>query len=291
MTQPHSGSWTLNAIGTQWQIDTDVPLSEVQKQDITDKIIAYDRVFSRFIEGSLIDRIHHAPGSYGFPPYANELFALYDELYELTGGVFTPLVGQILDDLGYDAAYALKQKETPKAPARWPDIARYENQVLTTTTPLLLDVGAAGKGHIVDLVAARIMQYGMKHYVVDAGSDMRIQRAPDAPLRIGLEHPLDTSKVIGVIELSTRSLCGSSINRRSWGGGLHHIIDPQTAAPSVGIIASWVIADTTMLADALATALFLVEPGVLQSRYAFDYIRINDAMQIDASGAFKSALF
>lgn len=291
MSQTPSDSWILNAIGTQWQIDTDIVLSKAQKQQVVDDITAYDRVFSRFIEGSLIDRIHHRAGSYRFPPYADELFALYGQLYELTGGVFTPLVGQILDDLGYDAAYALKPKQTPNAPAGWSDVASYEDHVLTTQSPLLLDVGAAGKGHIVDLVAQRLHSFGATHYVVDAGSDMHIRRPADRPLRVGLEHPHDTKQVIGVIELTDRSLCGSSINRRSWGGGLHHIINPHTAAPSKGIIASWVIADTTMLADGLATALFLVEPAVLQSRYSFEYVRINDALQIDATSIFKSALF
>lgn len=291
MSQPSSGSWTLNAIGTQWQIDTGAVLSDAQKQEVIDDIIAYDRVFSRFIEGSLIDRIHHRAGSYRFPLYADELFALYTQLYELTDGIFTPLVGQILDDLGYDAAYALKQKHSPKTPAQWPDVASYQGHVLTTTTPLLLDVGAAGKGHIVDLIVTRLASYGITECVVEAGSDMYVRRSADRPLRVGLEHPHDTKQVIGVIEMTEKSLCGSGINRRSWGGGLHHIINPHTAAPSEGIIASWVIADTTMLADALATALFLVEPSLLLKQFAFEYIRINDALQIDASPAFQKALF
>ncbi len=291
MSQSSPDTWVLNAIGTQWQIDADIPLTDAQKQQITDDIVAYDRVFSRFVEGSLIDRIFHTPGTYRFPPYADELFALYNSLYELTDGVFTPLVGQILDDLGYDAAYVLKQKQIPVVPHRWPNVASYKDQALTTQIPLLLDVGAAGKGHIVDLVARRIHEFGATYCVVDAGSDMCIRRPADRPLRIGLEHPNDIKQVIGVLEMCDRSLCGSSVNRRTWGGGLHHIINPHTAAPSEGIIASWVLADSTMLADALATALFLVEPTVLLKKYRFDYTRINDRLQIDATGPFREALF
>ena len=286
---PHT-VWEFEAIGTVWQIDTARALSQTQKDHITEFILAYERVFSRFVAGSLVDRIHRSAGTYPFPSYADELFALYNKLYELTGGVFTPLVGQILDDLGYDALYQLKPKQIAQAPKRWPDVATYANHSLHTTTPVLLDVGAAGKGHLVDLVGARIEGYGISEYVVDAGSDMRI-RKPSSPLRIGLEHPQDTQKVIGVIEMSDKSLCGSSINRRRWGDALHHIIDPQSAAPSTGIVATWVIADSTMVADALATALFLVEPTVLLSEYRFEYVRINEHLQIDATGPFRAALF
>jgi len=53
-------------------------------------------------------------------------------------------------------------------------------------------------------------------------------------------------------------------------GKYHHIINPVTAESPRHILALWTVAETTLLADALSTALFFVEPDVLH-KYSFDY--------------------
>jgi thiamine biosynthesis lipoprotein len=60
--------------------------------------------------------------------------------------------------------------------------------------------------------------------------------------------------VIGVVDLVNRALCASAVNRRTWGEGLHHVIDGRTRKPTTEVVATWVIADDAATADGLARA-------------------------------------
>lgn len=80
--------------------------------------------------------------------------------------------------------------------------------------------------------------------------------------------------VIGVYNLKNTSLCASATNRRAWGDNLHHVIDPKTGKPTQDVIATWVVGDTTAIADGLATALFFTNGEQLQKAFDFSYIRM-----------------
>ena len=58
-------------------------------------------------------------------------------------------------------------------------------------------------------------------------------------------------------------MAGSAVNRRTWGAGLHHIIDARTGAPATSVVASWAAAPDAGMADGLATAAFFVDVETL----------------------------
>src|SRR5690606_19289386 len=101
-------------------------------------------------------------------------------------------------------------------------------------------------------------------------------------IKVGLEHPKDQTKIIGVVDLTKGSMCSSGSNRRSW-GKYHHIIDPDSLASTTEIIASWVIAPSATIADALATALFLSPPEAFASEFDFEYLLLNKNMKVKRS--------
>lgn len=284
-------TYRFEAIGTTWQIDVDSPLQDQVKDEIARLIDSYDCAFSRFRPESTVSQAQKAAGRYHFMAYADELFQLYARLYELTNGMFTPLVGQILEDLGYDADYSLVRHATPHSPPAWPDVATYSSGELITSQPLVIDVGAAGKGHLVDLVCSYLAASGYQSYCVDAGGDIRTQDLHGKPQRIGLEHPDNTNLVIGTVDVVNQSICASATNRRRWGAQLHHVINPHTAHPTTSISATWVISDRAMVADALATCLFLVDPEVLGAEYDFEFLRIGGDNRLEKSQHFNATLF
>ena len=200
----------------------------------------------------------------------------------------SPLVGNSLETLGYDSAYTLQPRGEARAVPPWDEAVAWDGSRLTALQPVIVDVGAAGKGYLVDLVAALLRKHGVGEYVVDASGDMLHRGA--GSLRVGLEHPLDPTKAIGVYELRNRALCASATNRRSWGEGLHHIIDVATGLPTRRVIATWVVADTALLADGLATALFFAEEAQL-SRFDFQFVRMFANGHIEHSGTFDGELF
>ncbi|UWX96227.1 FAD:protein FMN transferase [Arthrobacter zhaoxinii] len=283
----------FEAIGTQWSLSTAVPLAPDTQAAVADLVDSYDRTYSRFRSDSTVARMAEAAGSWKLPASAAPLLTLFDTLQRLTGGAVNPLVGRSLEVLGYDAAYSFQPSGPPAPAAAWAETVSWtadaRGTMLTTAAPVTFDIGAAGKGQLVDLVSALLADAGHREYVVDAGSDLR--HAGAAPLRVALEHPYDTTRAIGVVSLSDRALCASAVNRRHWGDGLHHVLDARTGSPVDTVAATWVLAADAMTADGLATALFFTEPRELVREFAFDYVRMFTDGRADYSPAMAGVLF
>ncbi len=284
----------FEAIGTHWVIDIedeiDDVLAESLKRAIHQRIEEFDKNYSRFRHDGWIERLATKAGTYEVPADAEPLLALYAQAYRLTDGAVTPLIGQVLIDAGYDADYSLQPKNKLMTPPKWEDIMEYRHLLLTMKKPAVLDFGAAGKGYLVDLIAELLSSFGIISFTVDAGGDMSHQSSTNEVLRVGLEHPEDTTQAIGVVELGNKSLCGSAGNRRKW-GEYHHIIDSRTLSSPRNILAVWVIAESTMLADVLTTCLFFVGPNILMTEFVFDYLIMYADSSVEMSTGFTAEVF
>lgn len=284
----------FESLGTPWRIDIWNLPSQSRLDNIGQGIHllleTFDRDYSRFRADSLVSSIAKQAGTFTMPDSAGELFSLYHNLYQLTGGAFTPLIGQTLSDAGYDASYSLKQHRPLVAPPNWDDVMTYTHPILTTTQPLLLDVGAAGKGYAVDLVADLLRTHGCSSFCVDASGDLRYERA-GMPAVIGLQDPSDVTRIIGTVALEAgSSLCGSAGSQRKW-QHFTHLIDPRTLTSPTEILATWVASSSTIVADAIATCLFFVPPEQLVHHYQFEYLVLDRSMAAHHSAGFAADLF
>ena len=291
-------TFTFDAIGTRWCVDTDEPLRGEVRDRILDRIRRFDRTYSRFRPDSLVAQVAAAPagGRFEFPEDSVALFDLYDRLVAATDGAVDPLVGRQLELLGYDPTYSLtpapdavRARERARARPTWAaDIVR-DGATLITRRPLVIDVGAAGKGYLVDIISAIVQHAGVARFVVDAGGDLR--HGGEHGIRVGLEHPLDPRLVIGVANLQSQALCASAVNRRAWGYGLHHVLDARTGAPATEVVATWVVAGDAALADGLATALFFTGAHRLAETHRFAYARMLADGRAERSPDFDGELF
>ncbi len=283
----------FDAIGTRWQIDIDDPLTSTQRERllnrVRERIAVFDKDYSRFREDSLVTAMSRHAGTYRLPEDAEPMFTLYQDLYRRTDGALTPLIGSVMEEAGYDARYSLIPKELHTPPA-WDDVLDYHAPELTLKQPALLDVGAAGKGHLIDIIGTEITRFGIGSFCIDAGGDLLHHSAKGDPLRIGLEHPDDPQQVIGVATISNASLCGSAGNRRTW-DRFHHIIDPRTLTSPREIVATWTTATDALIADALATSLFFVPAERLTDGYDFEYLVLHKDFSVTHSPAFPAELF
>lgn len=252
--------WAFEALGTSWEITTDRALPNAATERVGAELDRIDRFWSRFRTDSTVAEMARSSGRWSVASSDRPLIDWYRTLYTWTGGAVSPLVGQILDDAGYDADYSLTPADSIASARRWDDVIGWDGDELVIHTPTLLDVGAAGKGFAVDRAAAIIADY-VTEFIVDAGGDMVISPRAE-PVRIALEHPLDATKAIGVVALAGGALCGSASNRRAW-AHWHHIVDPRTAEPVTDVLATWVYAGDAMTADGLATALFFTPAAQL----------------------------
>lgn len=241
--------WRFDAIGTTWEIETPAPLDDVARAAVAREVEAFDAAWSRFRSDSLVTTLAREGGDVPAPEDAAPMLDLYAELCRATGGAVNPLVGASLERLGYDAAYRLKAEGPVSAPQDWTTRLRWAGGRLALDESGVIDVGALGKGRLVDRVASLLPDAT----TVDASGDILVRGAPQ---RIALEHPYDAHRAIGVVTVTDEALCASAANRRAWGDGLHHVLDARTGEPVRMVVATWAIAPTAMVADAAATALF-----------------------------------
>jgi thiamine biosynthesis lipoprotein len=281
--------FVFDAIGTQWAITGDSPLTDEVKVAVAVRCDEFDRTYSRFRPDSLVRRLASEAGTVEFPADAGPLFEFYHRLYRVTDGAVNPLVGQAVEHLGYDADYSLQRRPGPATVPVWDDVLEVEGATVTARHPVLIDVGAAGKGYLVDLLDGLLTRAGVADYLIDGGGDL-IHRG-DQACRVALEDPTDPESAIGVANVRDMALCGSAINRRRWGDGLHHVIDTASGEPTTAITATWATADTAMIADGLATALFFTDPARLARDFNFAYVRLPATGGVEYSSNFDGELF
>jgi thiamine biosynthesis lipoprotein len=130
---------------------------------------------------------------------------------------------------------------------------------------------------------------GIKNYCVDAGGDFIHKNNTGEVLRVGLEDPRDTTKVIGVLTLTNRAMAGSAGNRRKW-QNFNHIINPKTLLSPENILAVWTVAESAMLADALSTALYFCPTETLLQHYKFDYVIMHADSSVEGTLVGKPVL-
>ncbi len=289
--QPHH-SWAFEAIGTGFWIGIYEVLNASAWQSlqatIASRIEQFDATYSRFRADSLVTAMAERSGKYALPADGQELLSFYRSMYDATNGKVTPLIGNTMEDAGYDTSYSLRPKQFRALPS-WDDALTVTTDTIRVAQPVMLDFGAAGKGYLIDIIAQLLITAGVQQFCIDAGGDLLCHNLSTA-LRIGLEQPDDTSRAIGIAQLSSGALCGSAGNRRAW-DKFTHIIDPDTKQSPRHIKAVWTQARSAMLADGMATAIYFADPVVLQKVFSFEYVILYNNNQAIVSSGFSGELF
>lgn len=287
--KPKAYTFSFEAIGTQWVMELNNNVfTEALQSALLKRVDEFDKTYSRFRSDSFVTSLSHQTGTITLPYDMKPLLDLYAHLYKVTNGKVTPLIGQTLSDAGYDAEYSLKPGQLVQPP-NWESTLYYNDTSITMHKPALLDFGAAGKGYLVDLLADMLKSHDITSFVINAGGDIFIYNSPE-PLQVGLENPHSMNQVIGIAEMQNGSICGSAGNRRAW-ANFTHILDPEQLNSPSHIIATWITAETTMLADGLSTALYFTEPEILQTAYNFEYAIVYAGLTLKKSKLFPAKFF
>lgn len=144
-------------------------------------------------------------------------------------------------------------------------VERKDLKIFIKNKDTRLDLGGIAKGFLVDQAVFMLKEAGIKAAIVEAGGDLRILGThPSKPKwRIGVRHPRKPQGLYGILEVDSVSVTTSGDYERYFdrnGKRYHHILDPQTGFPASKSISVTVIAQSAMVADALATALFVMGP-------------------------------
>lgn len=281
-------SWQFDAIGTKWEIVSSLSISHSLKIRITKAIEDFDLTYSRFRSDSLVRKMAETPGEYEMPKSAETILNFYDELWDITEKKVTPMVGDVLVSAGYDEKYSLRPQATISPAFNYKKTVERSGTKVTLTHKAHIDIGAVGKGFLIDEIAQLLKNEGHDSFVVDGSGDMKV--VGERVEVVGLENPHNTTEVIGTVNITNRALGASATNRRAW-GNWHHIVDPIAGTPVQDIVATWVLADSAMIADGIATALFFISPQKLAERYTYEYLRIRADGSAEYSNYFSKGIF
>ncbi len=250
----------------------------------------FDALYSRFRTDSLITKLSTQIGLVTVPEALTAMLRVYTDLYVATQGKINPTIGFALADTGYDSGYSLAPKDTIRAvPAFTDAVTIVDDHHIDLHEYVLLDLGALGKGFLIDELYTMLHAAGIERFLVDGSGDIRYFSATNEPIACGLEDPRDPTKVIGVLYITGGSLCASAINRRRW-GDRNHYLDPHDVSSPQSVLATWVLADTAALADGLSSALFFMAPEALYA-YSFQYCIVNNEMRMKKSAGFAADFF
>jgi FAD:protein FMN transferase len=183
-------------------------------------------------------------------------------------GAFDPTLGSAMEARGFNREYRTGQLIRTgldcNCSVSYRDLRLdADHQTITLLRPLILDLGAVAKGMAVDLAARELRPF--QNFAINAGGDLYLGGCnPDGEAwSIGIRHPRQEKELIDSLRVSNRAVCTSGdYERRSSGeDGGHHILDPRTAASAKAVTSVTVVAPTAMLADAVATAAFVLGPS------------------------------
>jgi thiamine biosynthesis lipoprotein len=183
-----------------------------------------------------------------------------------TGGAFDPTVGHHMATRGFNREHRggdpVSSAFEPDNSASYRDIEIDDaRRTITLHRPLTPDLGAVAKGLAVDLAARELAPF--EDFAIDAGGDLYLGgvNPSGAPWSVGIRHPRRDRELIDWLSISNQAVCTSGdYERRTPAGDGHHILDPRTGISADAAASVTVVAHDAMLADALATAAFVLGP-------------------------------
>jgi FAD:protein FMN transferase len=257
--------FSLPALGTTWWVEIFDHITPSLHQEIeyaaAALLASIEERFSRFRPDSLVSRLNHARVLQTSDVDFQFLINYGQQLYQKTNGTFNILCGDPLLARGYDSNYSFTISDRPTVIGNPVTDMAYKNGTWHLANGLL-DLGGLGKGWAIDQVAKLLRDYDLNAFLVNGGGDLYGTSEQSEPITIYLEHPTKNGVYLGTTTIYHQGFAASSTHKRRWvsptGKTTHHIIGNTTDYDS-----SFVIADSTLTADAFATTALLLRKSDL----------------------------
>jgi len=225
----------------------------------------YERLLSKTIPGSDVDRINKAGGqAVTVDPETWEILRWAREISSLTNGAFAVTIAPLTAMWDFtDGTQRMPTDEERLAALPLVDdsaIILGENNTVTLPAGMEIDLGGIAKGYIADRMA-EMLRGKASGVILSLGGNVYVlgQKPDGTTYNVGIQDPDGKNgEVLAVVNTTDRSVVTSGIYERQFvkdGISYHHILDPVDGLPSRSDLASATIVGTSSMdADALATA-------------------------------------
>ena len=242
---------------------------------ITNRLTEINQSMSTYIPDSELSLIN---SSANISPQiiSAELFkviAMAQQVSRLSAGAFDITVGPLVNLWGFGPdkmRYQAPETEAIEQALRkvgYDKLELNENSlsVSKTLAGIAMDLSSLAKGYAVDEVAKLLEEQGIASYMVEIGGELHLKgkNLQGENWRIAVEKPnVEKRELHSVLSLTDIAMATSGDYRNFFeqdGKRFSHTIDPRTGYPITHKLASvTVLSDTTMKADAWATALMVL---------------------------------
>lgn len=276
---PGEAIWDFagQTMGTDWSVGLIAPPGRTRGEfqaAIDDELAQIIALFSQWEATSELSRWNAAPA--GFWAVSEPFWAVLNAAMDLaddTDGAVDPTLGAVVDLWGFGPPgprVGLPTEDeiaTAVSVSGWQGLRlNHDARAVQQVGGMKLDLSGIAKGHAVDRVSERLTALGATSHLVEIGGELRgagvkpdgrpwwaeLQAAPGAPGPRTLAALFDIAVATSGDWVRTFSVLGQSYS---------HTLDGRTGRPLThGLASVSVFAETTMRADALATALMVMGP-------------------------------
>lgn len=235
-----------------------------------DRMAELEAVLSRFKEDSQVSILNRYGRLKDPHPALLELIHLSQRISELSSGLFDitilPLV--TLYQEYHDAGGGLPAEHEIEAACRKVDYRKVtadESNLAFVESGMGITLDGIAKGYIVDEGVSRLAEHGFSDVLVEAGGDLVAsgQQDFDRRWKVGIQSPRPRGERLAArFDACNEAVATSGDYMQPFTADFaqHHILNPKTGRSSSALASATVIAPRLALADAMATALMVMEP-------------------------------
>lgn len=246
-----------------------------------------DDLFTTFDETSPVGEINHSTDSIiKVNPEIFNLIMLCDSVTKISEGCFDVSLDKLTKAWGfYTNNPHLPEKDSIQLAllkSGWNKVKVLDNNEIEKSAGVGLNFGAIAKGYSVDKAIDVIKSCGIKEALVNAGGEINVI---GKNWIIGIQHPREQNELIAKIKLDNMAVATSGDYEQYFekdGFRYHHILNPATGYPSRGLQSVTIVNRNDELADALATAVFVM--GKEKGIELVEKLSGTEAMVIDNNG-------
>lgn len=250
---------------------------ETLHSDIENTLASVVRSMSTYDKLSELS-LFNTSASTRWTPVSPKLFDVLStasDLGALTNGAFDVTVGPLVNLWGFgrdwrpfatphSAELAVARAQTGRHLLQ---LDRQSQWLQKQRPDVQVDLSSIAKGYGADRIAALLDTRGIDSYLIEIGGEFRVRgaNADQNPWQLGVEAPdARQRKIAAVIEPLDGGIATSGNYRNFFDAGdrrYPHVIDPISGEPANHPpLSVTVLASSTMLADALTTALLVMGP-------------------------------
>ena len=227
------------------------------------------RLLNRYQSASAIGTLNKEGHLADIPPEVSQVIARALHFHKASNGAFEMTVKPLVDL--YKEHFASQKSPPSEAQlSKALDLVdssavRFDGRTIRFTEEGMgITLDGIAKGYIIDCGAKTLERHGIKHALINAGGDIRAIGGKESktPWKVAIQNPDKEGPYVDTITMVNGAIATSGDYEVYFDEEklYHHIVNPSTGHSPLQSDSVTVLASNVMDADALSTAVFVLEP-------------------------------